>query len=270
MNCPRCRLVNPPEAQYCDCGYDFIAKTMKSGSPPRRTPYFERWQSQLVETPDPLVAGPSPLREMTASERNSQAAVVLRVAGAFVFVGALAAAYGYWFWAVVAPLIAIVLVSTLFTRKNQVADCPFCGNMLVPFIDPEVRCRRCSEYSIRDKNLLRPLEPHTVSAVPRFKAPIFKSAKWPRGCVGCGAEPTRFGGVPNYSVTLSPQRLIASRIIVAIRIPRGVPYCDDHRNLVSLDCGLGREACLRWSSLTMMRRYLAANRHSVRSRTGLW
>jgi hypothetical protein len=21
--CPRCRLVNPPEAQRCDCGYDF-------------------------------------------------------------------------------------------------------------------------------------------------------------------------------------------------------------------------------------------------------
>lgn len=24
--CPRCRLVNPPKAQRCDCGYDFVAR----------------------------------------------------------------------------------------------------------------------------------------------------------------------------------------------------------------------------------------------------
>ena len=25
-DCPRCKLVNPPEAVRCDCGYDFVAK----------------------------------------------------------------------------------------------------------------------------------------------------------------------------------------------------------------------------------------------------
>jgi hypothetical protein len=25
-DCPRCRLVNPPDAQRCDCGYDFGAQ----------------------------------------------------------------------------------------------------------------------------------------------------------------------------------------------------------------------------------------------------
>jgi hypothetical protein len=25
-DCPRCRLVNPPEAERCDCGYDFAAR----------------------------------------------------------------------------------------------------------------------------------------------------------------------------------------------------------------------------------------------------
>ncbi len=29
MDCPHCGLVNPPDAQRCDCGYDFTTKTLK-------------------------------------------------------------------------------------------------------------------------------------------------------------------------------------------------------------------------------------------------
>jgi hypothetical protein len=28
-DCPKCGLVNPPDAQRCDCGYDFISRTVK-------------------------------------------------------------------------------------------------------------------------------------------------------------------------------------------------------------------------------------------------
>ena len=28
-NCPHCKLVNPSEAQRCDCGYDFQSQQMK-------------------------------------------------------------------------------------------------------------------------------------------------------------------------------------------------------------------------------------------------
>jgi hypothetical protein len=28
-DCPRCGLVNPPKAQRCDCGYDFVTRRMK-------------------------------------------------------------------------------------------------------------------------------------------------------------------------------------------------------------------------------------------------
>jgi len=29
MNCPRCGLINPETAQRCDCGYDFIGKSVQ-------------------------------------------------------------------------------------------------------------------------------------------------------------------------------------------------------------------------------------------------
>lgn len=29
QDCPRCRLVNPPTAQRCDCGYDFAARAVR-------------------------------------------------------------------------------------------------------------------------------------------------------------------------------------------------------------------------------------------------
>jgi uncharacterized membrane protein len=29
MDCPNCKLVNPPTAERCDCGYDFKTRTIK-------------------------------------------------------------------------------------------------------------------------------------------------------------------------------------------------------------------------------------------------
>ncbi len=28
-DCPKCGLINPETAQRCDCGYDFVSRTMK-------------------------------------------------------------------------------------------------------------------------------------------------------------------------------------------------------------------------------------------------
>ena len=32
MNCPRCGLINPETAERCDCGYDFIGKSVEKPS----------------------------------------------------------------------------------------------------------------------------------------------------------------------------------------------------------------------------------------------
>lgn len=29
MDCPNCKLVNPPTAERCDCGYDLTTRTME-------------------------------------------------------------------------------------------------------------------------------------------------------------------------------------------------------------------------------------------------
>lgn len=37
MECPNCRLLNPPQSQRCDCGYDFVARAMQAPVPgPRK------------------------------------------------------------------------------------------------------------------------------------------------------------------------------------------------------------------------------------------
>ena len=47
MDCPRCRLVNPDEAERCDCGYDFASGEMKGS-------YLEADEARrrLSRTPD--------------------------------------------------------------------------------------------------------------------------------------------------------------------------------------------------------------------------
>ena len=47
MDCPNCKLVNPPEAERCDCGFDFKTREMK--------------KSYLTDRDKRLLAGPARL-----------------------------------------------------------------------------------------------------------------------------------------------------------------------------------------------------------------
>ena len=46
MDCPRCGLINPPEAQRCDCGYDFASRQMKSS-------YLSAEELESMDSPTP-------------------------------------------------------------------------------------------------------------------------------------------------------------------------------------------------------------------------
>ena len=48
MDCPKCKLVNPPSAQRCDCGWDFEAKAVKQSflHPPPAPPAEVRRRGQ--------------------------------------------------------------------------------------------------------------------------------------------------------------------------------------------------------------------------------
>ncbi|MBN9121990.1 MAG: hypothetical protein J0I06_23085 [Planctomycetes bacterium] len=37
-DCPKCGLVNPPSAQRCDCGYDFISRSVEASYLGKRDP----------------------------------------------------------------------------------------------------------------------------------------------------------------------------------------------------------------------------------------
>src|SRR5262245_14130048 len=47
QDCPKCGMVNPPEAQRCDCGYDFASRQMKQS-------YLGAKDLQSVQSPTPV------------------------------------------------------------------------------------------------------------------------------------------------------------------------------------------------------------------------
>ena len=45
MKCPRCQLINPPDAMRCDCGYDFLSQA--GGSSPASRSRLTTWGKRL-------------------------------------------------------------------------------------------------------------------------------------------------------------------------------------------------------------------------------
>ena len=207
-----------------------------------------------------------PLRKPTSAETTKQILLALGGIGVGGALGALLYYLGLHFLAFADWIVAIggSLVLILGSR-DEVSTCPFCGATLDILPKPDssgkplpVQCKKCWEYSGLQKGFVAPYDANAVEERPTFQSPIAETVLWPRGCAQCGAEPVRFDEVG----TVSPNKgLLAVGVIrVSSFKLKGVPYCDAHKKAVEMTTGIDNRVFLKWRSLPMMRRFLAANR----------
>jgi hypothetical protein len=214
----------------------------------------------------PVASRSNPLRQPTHAEATSKLKSGLGILIFGVVVGGALLYFGFKVIGGAALLFfggAGLLI--VFTRKDEVSACPFCGAVLDTLPKPAasgaarpVQCKKCWEYSGVQKGFVSAYNPNAVEERPTFRAPLAQTVVWPRGCVQCGAEPTRFEEVSTSS--LNAGFLVVGAVRVKTFKLSDVPYCNAHKKAVELSKGLGDKLYLDWRSLGMMRRYLAANR----------
>jgi len=221
--------------------------------------------SHLIEIADPPVPGrTSPVGEMTIGEKLK---MVLSVLG---FGLALCAAswwllhHGFMFYGISAGACGVLCIMVGFSGTNLKAACPYCGASIdnIPRKDrgegKQVHCEKCYEYSTVNAGILRALDPSTTSETPTFESPVFRNCQWPKGCVACGEAPVRFDDLSK--TTIGGVAALIGHLQVIRGSVSGIPYCEKHRDKLGLKVGGDKKLFLLWTSLRMMRRYLAANR----------
>jgi hypothetical protein len=141
VNCPRCRLVNPPTAERCDCGYDFAAGLMKepyirpkygdsSHERPSRAARSVSLLDTIKEEQRRIKAGEPPLspprRPPSFAEVTGQAGR-LRLAQAIVLSGGLVLVAGWWQrLGVRLTLIGTAIGAVGFVFQCLAVRCPKC------------------------------------------------------------------------------------------------------------------------------------------------
>lgn len=173
--------------------------------------------------------------------------------------------HGRYIWGTILGAVGLFCLVAGLGPKNWTAACPHCGAD-IDTIDAgkaaegkPVRCDGCSEYSTVTDGMLHALDPAATSADKvAFESPAFRGGSWPDGCVACGAPPVRFEDVSKLSVG-GPELLLGG-VGVSRGSVKGVPYCGQHKDLLALKVDVDKKLRIRWASLRMMRRYLAANR----------
>lgn len=99
------------------------------------------------------------------------AAIVFAVAAAFYWTKHPVPAYGL-------AAFGLLLLVSLFSKKSDVGQCPFCMNQFRVTVavakDGLLRCEHCGEYSQVLDKIVKPLDPSTYSESPRFESAMFK------------------------------------------------------------------------------------------------
>jgi len=169
---------------------------------------------------------------------------------------------GFLFYGISSGAIGLFCVIGSFFCSVKKSSCPYCGGAL-DILDlregRRVRCEKCNEYSTVNVGLLKPLDPATISETMEFESPVFRSSLWPNGCVACGAQPVRFDDLAKTS--LGGAAALLGHVQVLRGSVKGIPYCDKHKEKLGLKVTGEKKMFFRWSSLRMMRKYVAANRN---------
>lgn len=235
---------------------------------------YQELLGNLIDSEDPAVpqrttslAKPvGPVRTKHIVTNCAIAALFGLIAGAFFY-------YSHWILGGVFGLLTVLILLAAFSSSYWVAACPYCAAVFEPMagLSPEkegkvVQCKSCFEYSEYSGGRVRAHDPNAVSEVPKFVSPVFSDGVWPKGCVACGAAPTRLDEVKTRNVSYG--MLAFGRIWVTSGKAKGIPYCEKHRDAVDLKIDQQKRVKLEWCSLRMMRRYLAVNRKLGRQPAG--
>ena len=236
------------------------------------TTAYESLLDNLVEALDPPVptrsnslAKPSgPVRQKHITQCVLLALFFAAPAGAFFY-------YSHWILGGIFGLLSILMVVAAFSSNLWVAACPYCSAIFKPTagLKPDAegktfQCEECWEYSIIQGGRLKAHDAKAISDVPLFRSPVYKEGVWPKGCVACGAPPTRLEEIKARSVSYG--MLALGRLWVSSGKASGIPYCESHKDAVGLKLDQQKRLWLEWCSLQMMRRYVAANRKLGKAR----
>lgn len=201
---------------------------------------------------------------MTAEEARTATFQMLTIGVILLGVAGLLWYLSHPIAAAVFGLLGLLLGGSGFARKSLVAPCPFCGEPIHGVTEKAAtqgrmaRCNECFEYSYLKGMKIQPMDPATVANLPRFVSPVFEGGVWPQGCVLCGEPSTRLDTLKYRTLRAAP--LLVGQLWLQTSSMKNVPYCAQHKDAVELSVSRGSKLDLKWRSLRMMRRYLAANR----------
>ena len=230
------------------------------------TATYQDQLENLRDCPDPPVPQrTTSLVKPTGEVRSKHIATNCMIAALFGLIAGAFFYYSHWILGGVFGLLSVMMLYAAFSSKYWVAECPYCLTVFEPLtgLSPEkegmiVQCKNCFEYSTYSHGCVRPEDPNAVSEVPKFVSPVFSNGVWPKGCVACGAPPTRLDEVKTRNVNYA--MLALGRLWVTSGKASGIPYCEKHRDAVDLKIDQQKRVTLEWCSLRMMRRYMAINR----------
>lgn len=236
---------------------------------------YQQLLGSLVESEDPPI--PQRTTSLAHPVGPARTRYVLQMAAITTFFLVVPAAlllyWHHWIIGGIFALLSVMMIQGSFTSNAWIAACPYCAAVFEAMqgLDPDkegkvVQCKKCFEYSIYSDGRVRAHDPNSISEVPTFVSPVFDSGVWPKGCVACGAPPTRLDEVKTRNVSYG--MLVFGRIWVTSGKASGIPYCDAHRDAVDLKIDQGKRVTLEWCSLRMMRRYIAVNKKLGRQPAG--